>query len=64
LDAVLAVLVGGAGLQASSQPSLHGGSPVPHLPADLQARRFFAFPWPAPQCRQRHLEQLGGVLLG
>jgi hypothetical protein len=64
LDAVLAVLARGAGLQASGQPPLEGGLPVPDLPADVQARRSFTFLLPAPQRRQRHLEQLGGVLLG
>ena len=63
-DALLAVLVRGAGLQASGQPPLEGGLPVPDLPADVQARRSSAFPLPAPQRRQRHLKQLGGVLLG
>jgi hypothetical protein len=63
-SAPLPVLVEGTGLNASGQPSLDGGSPVPHLPADLQTRRPGAFPFPATQRRQRHLEQPRGIPLG
>jgi hypothetical protein len=62
-DALLPVLVGGAGLHTSGRPSFDGGLSVPHLPADLQTRRPCAFPMHATQRRQRHLEQPCGILL-
>ena len=54
----------GAGLHAPRRPPLHGGSPVPHLPADLKTRRPGPFPLPATQRRQRHLQHPRHVLLG
>lgn len=46
-SALLPALFRGASLNVPSQPSLNGGSPVPHLPADLQTRRPGTLPMPA-----------------
>src|SRR4029453_7643863 len=60
----LSVLVGEAGVHVPRRPPLDGGSPVPHLPADLKTRRPGSFPLPATQRRQRHLQHHRHVLLG